>query len=830
MKCLYVSVSLLLTSLSLLAQPVWLPIREEHILATPEDRLIIPATYRLYRLDFEHMRTYLRSAPAEEDYRDGAPGLPLDLPLANGEVVRFEVWEAPVMHPDLGAAFPDIRSFAGRSRSRKGLTVRFDITPKGFHAMIFVPGSSTVFIDPYARGNTRDYLCYFRKDFIKKHGSRWECHVTDDPITIELPPGINERAGDCGHRRNYRLALACTGEYANYHGAYGSNKAPALAAMVTTMTRVNGVFERDCSVRMVIIPNDTLIIFTNPATDPYTNGNVNVMLNQNQTTCDNIIGNFNYDVGHVFGTGSGGVAVLNSPCSAANKAKGVSTSTDPVGDPFDIDYVAHEMGHQYGAQHTQYNNCNRSDPSAMEPGSASTIMGYAGVCAPNVQNNSDDYFHARSLQQIGTFVTGAGNGCASLTATGNSAPVLAALSNYSVPRSTPLVLTRSATDPNGDAMTFCWEQMNAFSSPAQPMPPQPTNTSGPVFRSLQPTTDSSRYLPNFSAVLANSTPTWEVLPSVARSMSFRLTVRDNHPLGGCTSEADMTISTVNGTGPFQITFPNGGEDFPSGSTQTITWNVAGTAGSPISCANVRILLSTDGGSTFTTLVASTPNDGSEAVVISAPPTTQARILVRGLDNIFYDLSNNDFTISAPLPVELVSFSARPVPGGVRLQWTTATERDNAGFRIERRFEEGQLFEDIGWVPGKGNSTAMQAYSYFDADLPRAGLVYYRLRQIDYSGQEHLSPIEVVRWLDEVENLVLWPNPATDKLFYKLPLRAETDGETLQVILMDGTGASVQRFSLEGTSGELLLNDLPTGLYWLQVSSRRRVWRGRFFRK
>ncbi len=281
-SCLWMTAITLSASLSLFAQPAWLPIREEQIAFEPANRLIVPKVYRLYRLDFVQMQTYLRAAPSEQDYVDGAPGLLLNMPLANGELVRFEVWEAPVMHPDLGAAFPDIRSFAGKSVSRKGLTARFDVTPAGFHAMIFNPGGSTVFIDPFARGNTHDYLCYFRKDFVKKDGFRWECHVAEEAVAIELPSGIQSRAGDCGNRREYRLALACTGEYANYHGAYGSNKAPALAAMVTTMTRVNGVFERDCGLRMVLIPNDTAIIFTDPASDPYTNNSGSTMLNQNK--------------------------------------------------------------------------------------------------------------------------------------------------------------------------------------------------------------------------------------------------------------------------------------------------------------------------------------------------------------------------------------------------------------------------------------------------------------------------------------------------------------------------------------------------------------------
>lgn len=812
------------------AQPiVWSDIAESAIVANPNDRLIVPDRYRTLRLDFAAMRAHLITAPALNDYLQGTPGISVDFPLPDGGMATFEVWDAPVLHPDLGKAFPEIRSFAGKSRSNPGMTARFDISPKGLHALLFNPGGSSIFIDPYARGNTADYLCYFRKDFVKRTGDTFVCHVSDlekVELPAPLPYPVSDRAGDCGNRRQYRLALACTGEYANYHGSFGSNKAPALAAMNTSMTRVNGVFERDCGLTMIIVPNDTAIIFTNPANDPYTNSNGSAMLAQNQTTCNNIIGSSNYDIGHVFSTGGGGVAYLGCVCGS-NKAGGVTGSPNPIGDPFDIDYVAHEIGHQYGAYHTQFNNCNRTNSSAMEPGSASTIMGYAGICDPNVQSNSDDYFHARSLQQIGIFVTGAGNSCSVKVPTGNSAPVITALTNRTIPHSTPFILTASATDPNGDAMTYCWEQMNAYTMD-EDMPPTPDNTSGPVFRSLLPTTESSRYFPYYAAVLNNFTPTWEVLPSVSRSMSFRVTVRDNNPAAGCTSEANMTVTTAS-TGPFQVVTPNGGENYPSNSTQTVTWNVAGSNGSPVNCANVSILLSTDGGNNYSTLLASTPNDGSQQVTYNVSPTSQARIALLAVGNVFYDISNSNFTISAPLPVELVSFAARRQANGIRLDWNTATETNNRGFHIERSADGTEQFEPIGWMDGHGSTTLPQSYTFFDTDLPSAGVLYYRLRQTDFDGGEQRSAIRAVL-LDEngqPDNLAVWPNPASAKIRLQLPASAAQ--ETSQVRVLNPAGVAVLQLGEMPDSGELDIQNLLPGVYTVQVTAGNRMFSSRFVR-
>lgn len=625
----------------------WSDSKESEIPATPQSRLVKPDRYRTQRLNLVQMKALLATVPQEAEFVAGDPGLLLSFPLPYGGYADFEVWEAPVMAPELTARYPEIRSYAGRSR--QGDYVRFDVSPAGLHAMILpLERSKAVYIDPYTKDNTADYICYDTRDYRMPEGKFMECLVSDDQTEVIQGPGVSDRAGTCGNLRTYRLALACTGEYANFHGATGTNKAPALAAMNTSMTRVNGVFELDAGLRMVLIANTDLLIYTNPSTDPYTNNNGSTMLTQNINTCNSVIGSANYDIGHVFSTGGGGVAYLSCVCTS-NKAGGVTGSPSPVGDPFDIDYVAHEMGHQYGAQHTQYNNCQRSNASAMEPGSASTIMGYAGICTPNVQNNSDDYFHARSIGQMATFINGAtGNSCATLVPNGNSAPALNALTNRTIPRSTPFVLTAVGSDPDGGALSYCWEQMNAYSSPAQPMPPATTNKSGPVFRSFDPTASPSRYFPRFDDVLNNINSTWEKLPSISRTLSFRVTLRDNNPGGGCTTERDMTVTVTANAGPFVVTQPNTAVTWAGNSTQTVTWNVAGTTGNGVNCSSVNILLSTDGGATFSTLVAGTPNDGSQAVTIPNVGTTQARIMVEAVNNVFYDISNANFTIQAQL--------------------------------------------------------------------------------------------------------------------------------------------------------------------------------------
>ncbi|HFA51197.1 MAG TPA: T9SS type A sorting domain-containing protein [Bacteroidetes bacterium] len=604
------------------------------------ERPIVPDKYKTLQLNLDQVQALLRKAPLWQTEDAKTKNITLALPMPDGNFEQFRIEYAPVMHPDLAARYPMIRSYAGVGIDDPTAYLRFDFTQKGFHAYIRSGHHGDVFIDPYSNDDIEHYISYFKKDFFKD--SDWQCSFDEvnDKKGMKTPGG-DKMAGDC-QLRTYRLALACTGEYAAFHGG---TTAGALAAMNTTMTRVNGIFENDASITMTLVPNTDQLIFLNANTDPYTNNSGSAMLSENQTTCDNVIGSANYDIGHVFSTGGGGVAYLRSPCGSS-KAGGVTGQPNPVGDPFDVDYVAHEMGHQYGANHTQNNNCNRNSSTAMEPGSASTIMGYAGICAPDVQAHSDAYYHAISLQEMANFVTGSGNACAVTTSTGNNAPTANAGSNYTIPKSTTFVLSGIGSDPDPDNLTYCWEQMD---NQVATMPPSATSTGGPAFRSLSPTASPDRYFPNLTDIVNNASPTWEVLASVGRTYNFRMTVRDNHAGGGCTAEDNMVVTVSAASGPFLVTAPNTAVTWPALSNQTITWDVAGTTAAPVSAANVDIFLSTDGGFTYpVTLASNTPNDGSQTVAIPNNPTTQARVMVKGANNIFFDISNTDFTIGAPL--------------------------------------------------------------------------------------------------------------------------------------------------------------------------------------
>lgn len=652
---------------------LWREINDSSAAFRSADRSIIPDNYRTFKLNQVLLRTVLESAPAEFKDQYGMSNTIITLPMPDGSFERFRIEHSLIVEPGLVEKFPELgATYRGQGIDDPSATVRLDFLPSGFHSMI-LSSKGTFLVDPYSKGDTENYISY-RKNDVQKTGT-FSCETdrenavksmirpTKGEINSFVPDALFAPAVTSGTQlRTYRLALAATGEYTAAVG--GGTVAGALAAQVLIMNRVNGIYERDLSMRMVIIANNNLIIYTNGTTDPYTNNDGTTMLTENQNNVNTVITSANYDIGHVFSTGGGGIAGVGVPCGS-NKARGVTGLGNPVGDVFAIDYVAHEMGHQWGGNHT-FNggsgSCGqggqRSSTSAYEPGSGITIMGYAGICGgQDLAGNSIDSFHVRSLEEIVAYSqTGTGNTCAATTATGNTPPAVNSVggSTFNIPRQTPFTLTASATDANGDSITYDWQEYDLGAVTTGIPNSDADGNARPIFRPYSPTADPSRTFPRSQFVLnnANVPPnttggflTGELLPAISRTMNFQVIARDNRANGGGINTATVQV-IVAGTGPFAVTSPNTNTTWFLNSNPVVTWNTGGSESAPISAANVRILLSTDGGATFPTVLnASTPNDGSEAVVSPNLNSSTARIRVEPIGNIFFDVSDTNFSIS-----------------------------------------------------------------------------------------------------------------------------------------------------------------------------------------
>lgn len=635
----------------------WTDVSEFSLQSSSQKRVIIPEKGRTLTLNNEGLQQFLNSVPAEFSAAAKNSKIKLAIPMPAGGFQSFTIVFSSMMEPSLAALVPSIRTFSGQGIEDPTATIKIDVTPFGFHAMILGSEGGAVFVDPYFRSVGNGYISYYKKDF-KSSKKLIETQRYFSQEKQKNKYQERTQAGPCiaGVLKSYRLAVACTGEYAQAVGA--TTKEQALATIVTSVNRVNGIYEKELGIRLTLVATNLKIVFIDPATDKFTGNNeAGILITESQQVITDSIGSANFDIGHTFSTGGGGLAGLGVVCNNDQKASGITGSSMPTGDPYDVDFVAHEIGHQFGATHTfnaNTGNCatNGENTTNVEPGSGSTIMAYAGICGfNNLQENSDPQFHAISLRQINAYISGTGNLCAMPTNTGNTAPSVNAGANFIIPKSTPFIVNGSATDANGDPLTYSWEEMDfggIYGNASSP------SGNAPLFRSFAPVASPFRFFPKLTSIVNNTTTLGEVLPNYGRNINLRLTARDNKAGGGGVCSDDMLI-TVNGSaGPFAVTNPNTATSWDVGSFKTVTWNVSGTDAAPISTSQVNISLSTDGGFTFPILLAAnTPNDGSEEIKVPNNITTQARVRVIASGNIFFDMSNSNFTLKNATITEFI---------------------------------------------------------------------------------------------------------------------------------------------------------------------------------
>ncbi|WP_459209390.1 reprolysin-like metallopeptidase [Aquimarina rhabdastrellae] len=641
---------------------------------TEQKNAILPHSMELpqsntFNLNLEAFRNALEKAPQRGDLSKTS-STTVEFPKADGSMETFVIQELATLHPDLAARYPEIKSYIGKSVQDPSATIRFSISPeKGVQTMRLSGKDKALFIEPLTE-DRQSYTLYSR-DHRSASSETFRCLVEDQNPSI-LNSSSQKNAND-GTLRRYRIAISTTGEYTQHHGG---TKASALAAINATMTRVNGVFENDFAVTMQVISNNDRVIYTNPSTDPYS-GEYQDKL---QSTLTSRIGESNYDVGHIFvkGADNGSAGCIGCVCVDNSKGRGFTSSQTPEGDRFDIDYVAHEIGHQFGANHT-FSIRNERANAHFEPGSGTTIMGYAGITNNDVQQVSDPYFHAFSIEQVTDYVKG--TSCQTDVATNNATPTANAGSNYTIPKGTPFVLKGTGTDANNDSLTYCWEQMDE--NDAGHIEPGPNNTTGVAFRSFSPSSSSERYFPRLETIKAGATSwRWEVIPQVARTLNFRLTVRDNRASGPANNSDDMRVTVRSAAGPFVVNSPNTNVAWNVGSSKTVTWNVAGTTANGINASEVDIYLSTDSGDTYPILLADdVPNDGSHEITVPDNVGTQNRIMVKAANNIFFDISNANFRITeattgndTEAPSAPTNLSASSITDtSLSLSWNAATD-------------------------------------------------------------------------------------------------------------------------------------------------------------
>ena len=662
----------------------------------------LPSEYITYSLDLDAMRNHLRSAPAEGSADARAGILQVQLPMPDGRLETFKVWESSVMHPELAAKFPMIKTFAGRGITNPVHTVRLGYGEDGFHAMVKSENGGSGVV-PYANNQTQYYVCAAIPDLVNAEDLLPLGHTEDDghegetPILDNLSPAdpqIQLRGGGEGELaqlRIYQYALACTGEFANLHGGTISG---VMSAFVTSTDIVNTIFEPEHAIRLILVPNEEELIFLDPGSDPYSQLPYSDQLfAQNEMVLNQKVGIQHYDIGHLFTSypcsiNQGGTTVgiggqAGGQFCATSKARGYSCHASNNIVAFSYGVAAHELAHQLSASHS-FSNCPGTyqfavaASNAYEPGSGSTIMSYRGACPGNNIPGSDGlYYHGSNIEEVWEYTNlSGGNVCPTLVETSNHTPQVEMPyeDGFYIPVSTPFELYVNATDEDGDALTYCWEQMN--------LGPQtelgfPIGTA-PSFRSFDPVTSPLRVFPKLPTILANSADITEVLPAYSRNLKFRCTVRDNNideGAGGVTWE-QVSFNATASAGPFLVTYPNDGAvQWKSGEEVEVTWDVANTDNELVKCHAVNIRLSVDGGLTYPhLLISATPNDGAEKVFIPNLTSNNARIRVEASQNIFFDISNQSFQIQ---PADEPGYTVSLNP-----QWQQTCVPDNAVVELQ----------------------------------------------------------------------------------------------------------------------------------------------------
>lgn len=651
------------------ADNFWQDVSEQTVFLSEKSEVTdLPNDYRLVSLDLKNLKKHLQDAPMEGTAAAKSAPLMVTLPMPDGTMEVFEIVESPMMAPELCVKYPNIKTFLGRGTVNRTTRVRFDYGERGFNAVMHTLTQSLL-ITPYASHQETYYMVYDSKDLLLNTYGLPSIDPTYAKTLQDMRENLpamdnSEKNGDNGllDLRVYRFVLACTGEFANVHQA--TTTAQLLSIMNTATMTLNTLLENDLAIRLVLIGNVEDVLFIDPATDLYNNSNLGLgLLGQNQNVLDNVIGPQFYDVGHVFTGGciDGVAGVVSGNICSGGKARGVTChwNTNIVGNTMGT--AAHEMAHQYTGGHT-FSFCPGSEGqlnlgSAWEPGSGTTVLSYSGSCgaANNITTNQGYYYHGGNVGEMIFFTRMAnGNSCANLNPTDNNEPEIdwPYEDGFYIPISTPFELDASATDADDDAITYCWEQLNLGTAPLGD-----PHLESPLFRSYPPITSSNRVIPRLPALVNNNTEITEYLADYSRNITFRMMVRDNNPGAGAQVWEDVSFEATESAGPFLVTHPNSFTSWQAGGLVEVTWDVANTTNTLVNCQTVNIRLSTNGGFAYpVTLLANTPNDGSEWVYVPEIQTNVARVRVEAAENIFFDISNQNFEIT---PADVPSYFVSP---------------------------------------------------------------------------------------------------------------------------------------------------------------------------
>lgn len=839
----------LLFSSSIFAQHQWVSVKNEPILTNNLLESQSTPAVQQYKLADSHLiDEFLTLGSSTKQH----PSPIVQFPNERNELESFFLRPIAIMTPEVAKKNPRIKAFRGNSTTRPNVFLRITVTPHGFSGTMRTP-EGMLFFQPQ-KGSIDRYLFHRRIDDETLETKVSFC-TTKAPHKTSLAKRANKQnikrlSQQTGVLKTYRIAVAGSGEYTQFWGddapENGNNREDAFAATASTINRVNEVLEVDFGMRLLLV-SDASLMYINETTDPFDDD----LNSEIQSTLTNEIGEANYDIGHLFhrGAPNGNAGSVGNVCVNNQKGSAFSTHSfeashgsagDFLTDYFDIDYVAHEIGHQFGATHTYAYQYETPYVTNSEPGSGSSIMSYAGIVGgQNIQRHSDPYFHYHNIQQVNSYLSN--YACQVATPTTNTIPTVDAGQDITIPKGTAYILTATATDTDSNTLSYSWEQLDSALMRAADF--GPTATEGTMNRSLPPSASNQRIIPNMTDVLSgNLTQTnpylgssWETVSTVGRTLDWGVTVRDRNqatPNGvGFTAQDRKTITVDESAGPFQLVSQSDATtSWAIGSNQQIVWDVANTNNAPINTSSVSIFLSTDGGQSFSIpLLENTPNDGSAFIEVPHEATENARVKIMADNNIFFAVNAQDFSIATrtfSLPfdevekesctnssisysVEYLTFEDFAAPVSLQIEGLPAalsatispSTAQNNGDRINITIDR------VGFISGTysytlvGTANATRTEQVFYTRFYSRPIPSPRLTSPEDDAENQAASLALT-WMEEPEANSYRIELSTDSSFSSLTLEEEVQTNSAQLNQLEGGTTYYWRVFVVNSCGEM----------------------------
>jgi hypothetical protein len=311
MKSFYLLIALFLSLNYATAQSFFEPVEASStsLILSSSAPADMPVTFNAYRVNTAGLSSIIATAPQEAELSANTAATIIDIPLPDGTMESFSIWNIQTLDAVLYKKYQEIRTFSGQSLRQPGMTLRGTITVRGLSLMILLPDMGAAYVEPIDPAQP-DLCMAYDRNAIPIESVRAARAGLRPPLEAKVAPPAIATATPATPRgpvlapvrlRTLRFAVACTGEFAQDHGG---TRQSALAAIVDYSNRLSAIFERDMAIRFVLVAENELLINLDGATDPYPGPDPTSNAGPNALIVNSRLGEEKYDIGHVLMRGA----------------------------------------------------------------------------------------------------------------------------------------------------------------------------------------------------------------------------------------------------------------------------------------------------------------------------------------------------------------------------------------------------------------------------------------------------------------------------------------------------------------------------------------------